>query len=212
MKPLYFTLAAEGSSDEMLLPIIEWTLRTTLGPEVAVNWQFSWSSRTIKERIKSALDNYSDTNLLIVHADTDGKYGHAARVEQIHEAAAELSAEGAAIPHHIPIVPVRESEAWLLFDESAIRSAAENPHGKVRLKLPTQRFDQIADPKKMLNDLLDAASEQTGRKLASFQRRRVRSRVADWIDNFAPLRKLEAFIAFESEVKKFAAVWTVEEE
>ena len=36
----------------MLLPIIEWVLRSALGATAAVNPpQFSWSSRTVEERV-----------------------------------------------------------------------------------------------------------------------------------------------------------------
>jgi hypothetical protein len=40
---------------------------------------------------------------------------------------------------HIPVVPVRMTEAWLLADEFAIRSAPGNPNGTQSLDLPDLR-------------------------------------------------------------------------
>ncbi len=48
--------------------------------------------------------------------------------------AALESMEG--IPVTVPIVPVTMTEAWLLFDERAIRRAADNPAGENSLQLP----------------------------------------------------------------------------
>jgi hypothetical protein len=93
-------------------------------------------------------------------------------------------------------------EAWLLFDAAAIRLAADNPHGQVRLNLPRLReLEQLVDPKKRLEELLCAASEKSGRRLEQFKRDiagRVH-RVAEVIDDFSPLRVLNAFREFEAE-------------
>lgn len=37
---------------------------------------------------------------------------------------------------HIPVIPVRMTEAWLLGHELSIRSAAGNPNGSENLELP----------------------------------------------------------------------------
>ena len=62
-------------------------------------------------------------------------------------------------------MPVRETESWLLLDESEIRKAAENPSGSVSLKIPTPTtVENIADPKAHLARMILRASEQTGRR------------------------------------------------
>jgi hypothetical protein len=205
MRPLYFTLAAEGSTDEMLLPILRWVFEQQFGPDVPVNGSFSSYRGDIAPRISRAMREFPDTDLLLVHAD-GGKEGHHARAIQIDAAIAGLTATGR-IPPHARVIPVRESEAWLLFDDAAIRTAAANPNGKLKLKLVTRDYDRVADPKLMLNDALDAASGLTGRKLANFKRDRRPIWVADCVSNFAPLRTLEAFATLESEIAKFSADW-----
>ncbi len=103
------------------------------------------------------------------------------------------------------IVPVRMTEAWLLFDGTAIRKAADNPNGRVALKLPpVRRVEDLPDPKQMLHEALEIASEKTGRRLEQFRRdlpRRVQ-RVAEFIADFEPLRAVPAFHEFEEEVRR----------
>jgi hypothetical protein len=65
----------------------------------------------------------------------------------------------------VRIVPVRMTEAWLLFDEAAIRTAADNPRGTVRLDLPPlQRIEDLPDPKSRLREFVLAAADVRGRR------------------------------------------------
>ena len=95
-------------------------------------------------------------------------------------------------------------EAWLLFDEAAIRSAAGNPNGRQPLELPQlARIEQVPDPKEMLRELLRQASGLSRRRLERLDDRP--HRVADFIDDFTPLRTLAAFQAFETELGQIIA-------
>ncbi len=69
-----------------------------------------------------------------VHRDAE-KEPHQVRVAQILEAVDEASISSV-VPPAVCVVPVRMLEAWLLFDEPALRRAAGNPHGQQPLKLP----------------------------------------------------------------------------
>ncbi len=65
----------------------------------------------------------------------------------------------------VAVVPLQETESWLLLDESEIRKAAENPSGSVPLEIPTPTtVENIADPKARLARMILLASEQTGRR------------------------------------------------
>lgn len=206
MRPLFFTLAAEGSTDEMLLPVVSWALREHLGPTAALNESFSYHRGDIAPRIERALREFPDSEVLFLHVDADSRAGHQERIRQIERAVEDI-ASARNLPHLVRIIPVRESEAWLLFSETAIRAAAANPNGRAKLNLPSRDHDRVADPKQMLNDALDKASELTGRKLAKFQRDRRPIWVAECIDDFSLLRRLEAFLAFERELSLFAVDW-----
>ena len=89
------------------------------------------------------------------------------------------------------IIPITMSEAWLLSNESAIRLAGGNPYSRCQLNLPKlSETERIADPKHTLFEQLRVASELTGRRLRKFDRNRARAQVAEYIDDFSPLRAL----------------------
>jgi hypothetical protein len=100
-------------------------------------------------------------------------------------------------------VPVRETEAWLLFDEGAIRRAAGNPNGVSPLHLPRiAECEQLPDPKSVLFNTLIDASGLKGRRRRSFRPQNARARLGDLIDDFSPLRVLSAFQRFEIDVQR----------
>jgi hypothetical protein len=206
MKSLAYVLAAEGPSDDMLLPIIDWVLGRALGSAAVFNGRM-WPCSSMRQRIEQAVTEFADTELLLVHADADSRTGYAERVAEINSAVHDLREAGLALPPHVCIVPVRESEAWLLFDERAIRYAARKVNGKERWKFPSHKYDEIADPKRELNTALDIASELTGRRLAKFRQNRQPLDVAKGIEDFSPLLKLDAFRAFHEDIAVFAREW-----
>ncbi len=92
-------------------------------------------------------------------------------------------------------------EAWLLFDETAIRRAAGNPNGRDKIDLPKlTRIESEPDPKQLLCDILSKASGLTGRKLKRFKPLSKRHLVAEEITSFAPLLKLEPFSRLQDAV------------
>ena len=94
-------------------------------------------------------------------------------------------------------------EAWLLFDERALRRAAGNPNGRELLDLPgADQIEGIPDPKRVLSDLLREASGLSGRRRSRLAVSERAVRMADLIDDFSPLRALSAFNAMEEEVRQ----------
>ncbi|WP_328339325.1 DUF4276 family protein [Micromonospora sp. NBC_00421] len=63
----------------------------------------------------------------------------------------------------IAVVPVRETEAWLLTDGDALRTALGVRWTDAEMGLPAQprRVERIADPKKVLNDIMGRVSRST---------------------------------------------------
>ncbi|WP_446349610.1 hypothetical protein [Coleofasciculus chthonoplastes] len=105
----------------------------------------------------------------------------------------------------ICVVPVRMTEAWLLFDEAAIRKAAENPRIQQPLNLPNlSKCEELPDPKQYLCQLLRQASGFTGRRLKKFRAREREKiqRIAELIDDFSALRSLSAFKILEADIKQ----------
>ena len=92
-------------------------------------------------------------------------------------------------------------EAWLLFDEGAIRQAAGNPKGKCKIELPAlSKVESLPNPKALLLELLKIASELKGRRLNEFKDRERVHRLADLIDDFSPLYQLSAFRELKKEL------------
>ena len=196
-----FSLLSDGSSDRALLPILRWTLRQNglRGPiqEEFADLRDRSSGRQLAERVQAAIDYYP-CELLFVHRDAETQ-SHSVRVAEIRRALQVPSAP----PPAVCVVPVRMQEAWLLFDETAIRHAAANRNGRVPLNMPHLRqLESIADPKAWLHELLRTASELYGRRRKKFRVEQAAFRVSQFIEDFSPLRNLSAFSAFEDETRE----------
>jgi hypothetical protein len=203
MNQLRYTLLSDGSSDKALLPILTWLLRfhhvdCAIQSEWADLRRLPKSPRNLSEEIERSLALYP-CDLLFVHRDAE-KESRKKRISEI-QAALEAVGEAVTVPV-VCVVPVRMTEAWLLFDEAAIRTAAENPRGRESIHLPEMtKLEQLPDPKNELCQLLRQASGFTGRRLKKFKAREREKiqRVAELIDDFSPLRTLSAFQALEKE-------------
>lgn len=198
--PLRYTLVFDGTSDRALLLVIDWVLRASpalAGRSLEQHWTDPATfgiERGLSARIDATI-RLVQPDVLFVHRDAEAsdRQTTSHRQEEIRHGMV-----GHAVPY-VPIIPVRMMEAWLLFDESALRRAAGNPNGTVRLDLPRLRdLESCPDPKTVLDRLLERASESSGRRLHRFQRDLAwcRGRVAELIDDFSPLNRLPAFQRF----------------
>jgi hypothetical protein len=193
-KTLRGSLLTDGSSDRVLLPIVRWALwqRRTLCHLTWADPRVCGRTRSLAERVRRALDCYP-CDVLFVHRDAEAR----PREERLAEIRTALDGNTCGVC----VVPVRMQEAWLLFDEAALREAAGNPRGQVRLDLPKlAAVERLADPKKLLYDLLRQASERYGRRLRKFQPDVATHRLAQIIEDYSPLRQLPAFQAFEDDL------------
>ena len=195
-----FTLFAEGSTDKALLPILRWALRhdprvREITSQFADPHNISPPRYKLAKRIREVLSLYP-ADLLFVHRDSDN-LPPAVRREEIRTAVET----GSHSQRTVPVVPVRMTEAWLLIDETAIRSAAGNPRGTMVLDLPRLgAIEDKADPKDVLYTALRQACELKGRKLARFSPQDAAGIVADRISDFSPLRCLPAFREFQADL------------
>lgn len=204
MKELSYTLLSDGSSDKALLFILTWLLREH---QVECAIQSTWADlrrlpkppKTLLPRIIKGLDLYP-CDLLFIHRDAE-KEPHKKRVAEIQEAVEEAIKESVVVPLTVCVIPVRMQEAWLLFNEIAIRNAAGNPRGHQPLQLPLiATLEQLPNPKEILHKLLCEASGLTGRRLKQYSVHERVHRVAELINDFSPLRVLPAFQALEAEI------------
>lgn len=198
MTSLQFTLVTDGASDRALLPVLTWLLRQhsmrTFQPQWADLRALRQPPKTLEEKIFTALELYP-CDLLFVHRDAE-REPRATRVAEIRRCLANR-----AEPPTVCVVPVRMQEAWLLFDEAALRLAADNPRGEVPLPFPPLlRLEEVSDPKELLHELLYQASGLRPGRLSRFNPAARAHRLAELIEDFSPLRRLAAFQALETEL------------
>lgn len=201
MKPLRGTLVSDGSSDQMLFPILRWLLQKRGFFAVELSRPnlglLPKPPKSLIERIQAAIVQ-SPCDVVFIHRDAEA-LGFEVRVREIER---DLQGGNFMVPY-VRIVPVRMSEAWLLIEESAIRKVAQKPHGRTPLTMPSlSQLESLPDPKRTLLELLMTASECKGRRLDQLKSE-ARSRVhqlAEFISDFSPLRNLSAFRELEAEL------------
>ena len=195
---MIYTLVADGPSDEVLVPILNWSLRQNNVQSVSAQWaDFRRIRRpsNFEQRLRIAVELYP-CDVLFVHRDAE------AQSPELRRAEIAGSLNWLEIPH-VPVIPVRMTEAWLLADETAIRCAAGNPNGTEALNLPElRRLEEVPDPKEVLYDALVAASGLNARRRNKFpaQQRVPGLRITSMI--FSRLNGLSAFRELQENIRR----------
>ena len=204
MQEIRYTLLADGTSDRALIPHLTWLLRQRL-PEYAIQADFAELGRLPRppkstiERVRAAIELYP-ADLLFVHRDAE-RETRQIRLAEILEAVA--ASETTDCPPVVCVIPVRMQEAWLLFDEAAIRRAAGNPYGKQPVVLPAlSSVEDKPNPKQELHEILKRASGLGSRRLNKFSPHKAAVVVSSYTDDFSPLRAVPAFRDLEADVDK----------
>lgn len=190
------TLVADGSSDKVLIPILTWSLkRCHVTSVVAQSADLTRipRSRDPKARVSAALDLYP-CDLLFIHRDAEAQPPELRR-NQIAAIVPQPSLR------YIPVIPVRMTEAWLLANEAAIRSAAGNPSGVEDLNLPeVRKLESLPDPKKVLHDTLRRAAGLNTRRSAKLNIHQRVHLIPNYIDDYSVLDVLPAFQMLQKDI------------
>lgn len=190
-RQLTYAVVADGTTDRLLVPIIQWAIHR-LDPEVEI---LEPEFRTRSGSVADFVSSYDSAAMLIfVHRD--------AETMSLQERMREF--EKVTRSEVVAVVPVRMSEAWILFDGPAIARAAGSPSAQVAVPRLAE-IEGIAQPKDLLESLLiEAAGSPSGRRGKNFKRsiadRRVN--VASHIRDFGPLENLSAFQQFQRSLAK----------
>lgn len=203
MDELRYTLLSDGPSDKALMPILTWLLRQVV-PDLPI--QPRWADlrrlycppRQLCDRIQKSIELFP-CDLLFVHRDAETTPLEE-RLNEIKRAVvdADINKNVSAV---VCVVPVRMTEAWLLFDVEAIRQAAGNPNGTTSLQLPSMStVENLTDPKRILNDLLRKATGLGTHRRRRFVTSSAVQRIPEYIEDFSPLRVLPAFVALEANI------------
>jgi hypothetical protein len=200
MENLRYTLISDGSSDRAFIPILDWLLKDLKCNYIfQSNWaDFSRDPKQPKsstDKIARAIELYP-CDLLFIHRDAE-KEPRKNRVRKIEKAI--LQANITTVPV-VCLIPIRMLEAWLLFDEVAIRKAAGNPKGKSTIQLPAvNKIENLPDPKDILITRLKQASES--KRFKDREARKAIHRLAALISDYSStLDKLSAFQALKQDL------------
>ncbi|MFJ2770055.1 hypothetical protein [Streptomyces sp. NPDC087300] len=197
----------EGSSDTGLRFHIE-GIAGTMGRQILVtvpdlNRLPNKPGHSVESKLRAAQqlsDGGHTYDLVVIHRDSDRELPDHRRRE-IAEAVAAVT-PGLA---HVPVIPVRMLEAWLLLDQAAIREVAGNPNGKMALGLPKPaRAESVADPKALLKKAIATASEERGRGLQKLQTRfsANRARLVQMLDREGPVKQLASWQSFTNDLRE----------
>lgn len=199
MKRVTATLVTDGSSDKLLVPLIEllFSAHTELAYQVNCAEGLPPFSSGLRARIDSALELFP-CDFLFVHRDAEGI---AATLRQQEIETSWPDSQQATVL--ICVVPVRMTEAWLIANQEPIRSAVGNPNGTESLGLPAIKdIESSPDPKEILFSALKAASGLSASRKRRFNPHQYRHRVSELTDDLEPLRKLSSFRHLETQVQK----------
>ncbi len=199
-----YTLVSDGASDRALIPILTWALRRQ-GYDGPVNSQWA-DLRRLKTppshlglRVQWSVELYP-CDLLFIHRDAEGQ-PFAEREQEIVRVVRTVNPE--ILVPIVAVVPVRMMEAWLLIEEAAIRSAAGNPNGDNELDLPLVRhLESLPNPKGVLHKLIREASGLGAHRRRCLNVGELIFRIADLVNDFAPLENLPAFARFSAELRQ----------
>lgn len=192
MRDIQFALIREGQSDDGLAVLIR-TLLARAGVPGVIGAARAYKGTT-KAKLEQVLAEGVVPDLIFVHRDSDAR-DPAERYAEIAVAAAELRC----VDKVVAVVPVQETEGWLLTDESAIRAVVGRPGGKAALGLPAiQRIEATANPKEVLEVACRIACEKTGARLktASRQFPRIRATLLERLDIDGSVNELASWRRF----------------
>jgi len=202
LRNLSYTLVADGRFDRVLRFPINWLLEQWANIPVSGYWAdpnvYPKTNQRLQDKIANAVEYYP-CELIFIHRDSETK----PRDQRVLEIKRALDKANVPVPPAVCIIPVRMTEAWLLFNEERLRQASGNPRGRQALDLQKmQGIESIADPKALLHRLLRDASGATGRRKKLFNVKKAAYRLAELVDDFSILRGLAAFDAFEKELQR----------
>lgn len=199
-----YILISDGSSDRVLLNIINYTLkiyseRYFEGQRAELGF-LAEKVKSLEQKIFHAIDLY-EPDIIFIHRDAEKQTLESREVE-ITEAINKLQNIVYQNKLFVKIIPVRMTESWLMIEEKAIRKAAGNPNGKIPLNLPKiKNLESLPDPKATLEDLLKSASSLSGRRLRDLNTRHSIQLIPEFIEDFSPLEQIPSYQHFKKQIQ-----------
>jgi hypothetical protein len=140
-------------------------------------------------RIVEALAAAGRFDVLLYHHDGAPATAAEAKIEEVRRAVLTSRREPM-----VPVVPLRETEAWLIADPGALASALGLAPEVLGGRLPKRPRDaeSVADPKALLNEITGLGLRRTGREKLRDRRPGLFAELADRVD-LGLLRQVPSF-------------------
>ena len=196
-----YALISDGTSDRVLLKIIDWTFYHFLNLETSGERADFYYSKTkpqsISEKVELVIEQYDDLDFIVIHRDAE-RETYEKRVEEIEK---ELTLIKNQSLTSIPVIPVRMTEAWLLFDSKAIASASGNPNLPDLPALPPlNTVETLRDPKSLLEKLIKDSCGLRSRGLKKLNTRHCIQLIPDFVEDFSPLLTIPSYQRFKQKI------------
>lgn len=186
-------LIADGTSDRALIPLLRLVMQTHLNLPFEDPQLIQFEENDLKSKVHNALSNYT-LDILFIHRDAEN--------ESWQNRQQEIS--GAIPPNAtgniVSVIPIKMTEAWLLTDEKAIRSAVGNVTSTASLNIPKISKLESCSAKKVLFDALTFASEYGAQRRRKFRPEQFRHRVAELTSDLSLIRQIPSFKRMEDQL------------
>lgn len=202
--PILLSFFGEGPTDNRFIPNIAERLIEQLlleqNKEAIIQWQtIKKSGLDSATKILNASKQARYCSTLIIHADADRETPTNAFIHRIKPGIDAINNSTVAVCTNITIViPVTETEAWMLVDKHLLKDEMNTQltNQNLGLTYSQNRIEAIADPKKLLQDAIIAHQ-------LSLTRKRRRSAVTigelyEPISQRVELSKLEVLEAYRN--------------
>jgi hypothetical protein len=193
LSPLLQRLCEDVCAGEALQPV-------EVSDVIGLDHPPSVNNANREQRIVSAAGTARGAwKILFVHADGAGN-PQRVRAQQVEPALASLRSVFGNDGVGVAVVPIRETEAWVIADGDAIRHVfdTQRTDSELGLPSPSRAAESVADPKASLDSAF-AVTEPSGR--------RRKQGVSPYLSalgeqvSLTRLRELDAFLALEAELK-----------
>ena len=177
MGQIFTGLMAEGTTDtSFLIPIIEKTVKDLVYKEYKGDFELSIQEIRLKDTTSKYIVKVADAakyaeenfgaDFIFVHLDADNKDAKEVYQNKINPAKQFLKDKAigtSACSHIVPIVPITETESWMLADKALFKSQLGTSLSDAELKI-SRDVEQMADPKKVAQDAIKIAFSHKTKK------------------------------------------------
>ena len=205
-----YILWTEGTSDFGLTRVLNWLLQENhvYGDHEAhtvTHKSYPNLEILMKDEVVIASPAGDTAAMLFIHRDADsdeendGK-GPKTRRNEVINWIKEAKEQRVSLPHEVVLIPVQETEAWLLACEATLRSWAGVKESKPIPSLPSKVESQTR-PKEQLKLVLETLQEKSmNSKEFSEVRKQLWVQMERVNNGFAPLKRIPAFQMLRDDV------------